>query len=206
VNEVQVNESAGRPLWYGEFEELIDAILPTFRPDWRLPDPPAYIVNRPELQPHWRCNRKRSALHVALRANLSGIRAHKDALLHLAVHDLNPSLNRFLILPIIEALGHPAVHMAIIGYLENGTFVEQLGAMKAWYTAQPGLHYRTMESFDHGDPTIESATQYADWTKLRTRYRQACQRAIEKCTDPKLRSQLSELAASFAVVVHIGEL
>lgn len=114
-----MSTSSSAPLWYPEFEELLDRLLPAFCPEWRLPGPPANVADKRDLLLKWRCNRKRSALGAALRYDPAKVRANRDVLIHLAVHDLNPSFNRFLISPIIAAIGYREIHEAIIGYLEN---------------------------------------------------------------------------------------
>lgn len=193
------------PQWYDEFESVLDGMLGVLRPDWRLPEPPAHVAQRPEAAPRWRTNVKRGALAKHLRAHPDEIRNHQAALLHIVVHDLNASFNEFLILPIIEAIGHRAVHEAIIEYMAGGSFTEQVGAVQAWYTAQPGLHYRTPRDRDRGDPTEDSALRYSEWLEVLPRYRAACERAIERCDDSQKREYLKEITARFSEAVSFGE-
>lgn len=128
--------------WYDEFEAALDGVLAVFLPERRLPEPPAHVARRPEAAPRWRTGQKRGALAKFLRAHPAEVRNHQDALMHVVVRDLDASFNEFLILPIIAAVGHRAVHEAIIEYMAGGSFTEQVGAVQAWYTAQPGLHYQ----------------------------------------------------------------
>lgn len=115
--------------------------------------------------------------------------------MHVVVHDLNASFNEFPILPIIDVVGHRAVHEAIIEYMDGGSFTEQVGAAQAWYTAQPGLRYHAPGDRDSGDSTEDSALRYSEWLEMLPRYREACQRAVERCADPQKREYLREATA-----------
>lgn len=129
---------------------------------------------------------------------------HLPALMDVVVHDLNASFNEFLILPIITAVGHRPVHQGILERLERGSFLEQLGAVAAWYTAQPSWHYRTPDDRDRGDPTPDSALRYSEWLELQSRYREACRRAVERCENPQQRDYLRKRTARFSQIVSIG--
>lgn len=58
-----------------------------------------------------------------------------DELVRAAVHELDPSFNRWLLMPALASRGTIAVHEALIGYLENGSDAEVAGAMNALYHA-----------------------------------------------------------------------
>jgi hypothetical protein len=190
--------------WGPQFEDLLDAALATFSSQWRLPDAPARIADSPDHHLGWRCNRKRMALVAELAVNSATIRVNRSLFLRLIVHDLNPSFNRFLIEPIVNALGVADVHDALIHYVENGTLVEQFGAVRAWYSAQPGLHYPTTQAHDSGDPSLGSSLAYSDWMALWPRYEEACRRAVRSCTDPAVRAQLVDEMNAFSEVRKIG--
>jgi hypothetical protein len=121
------------------------------------------------------------------------------------VHDLNPSFNEILLSPIIAVVGHHAVHEAIIERLEDGSFLEQVGAVHAWYTAQPGLHYHAPSDRGRGDPTPDSAVRYTQWLDLLPRYREACRRAVAGTGDRGQGEYLAERITSFNEVVSFGE-
>lgn len=50
------------PHWYNEFETCLDAMLGVLNVDCSLPEPPAYVLERPESAPRWRTNQKRGRL------------------------------------------------------------------------------------------------------------------------------------------------
>ncbi|MEY9854484.1 hypothetical protein ABH935_000081 [Catenulispora sp. GAS73] len=194
------------PQWYDEFEDHLDGMLAVLRPEWHLPEqPPAHAFNRPESMSRWRTNAKRSALGSHVREHPAQARAHLPGLLDAVVHDLNASFNEFLILPIIAAVGHRPVHEGIIERLARGTFIEQLGAVAAWYTAQPGLHYRSADDLRRGEPAQDSVRPYTEWLDVLPRYQEACRSAVERCDDPERRAYLSRrVAASCNGGVSIG--
>lgn len=190
--------------WGEEFERLLDEGLAVFRPEWSLPSAPARISERPDHYLGWRCNRKRQALANALGRDPEIVRANRSMLLRLIMHDLSSSFNRFLIEPVGKAIGLHDVHEAIIDFMANGSFVEKIGAIRAWYSAQPGLCYPAVQSHDKGDPSSASSAEYADWMALRPRYEDACRRAVATCADPEVRHRLAEEIDAFAEIRRIG--
>lgn len=106
--------------------------------------------------------------------------------------------------PIVAAVGYRSVHEGIIERLEHGTFIEQIGATRAWYQAQPGLHYLSSDDYYRGEPAPDSVLRYREWQELLPRYREAGRRAVARCGDPERRACLSELTANSSEIVSIG--
>ncbi|MEU5992239.1 hypothetical protein ABZ806_24985 [Spirillospora sp. NPDC047418] len=190
--------------WGVEFEALLDAALAIFCQRWNPPSAPEKIAVDPVHNLAWRCNRKRTSLVASLGERPELVRANEALLLRVAVHDLNPSFNRYLIDSIAKATGLNGVHNAIIDYLENGTIVEKFGAVRAWYSAQPGLHYPTVHAYDEGTPSVASSVAYGDWMELWPQYKEACRRAVQSCVNPEVRDRLVEDMNAFAEIREIG--
>jgi len=88
-----------------------------------------------------RCTRMRAAVGRAAAQDLDLVRANAALVLAAAVHDQCRSGNRKLVDPLVAALGYRPVQVALIGYVENGTDAEAIGATMAWYWARPQLVY-----------------------------------------------------------------
>ncbi|MFK0014236.1 hypothetical protein [Streptomyces sp. NPDC091027] len=56
-----------------------------------------------------------------------------DVLLEAAVHEPDPSFNRWFVEPALNAFGHRRVRLALLRYLRTGTDPERAGAARAWY-------------------------------------------------------------------------
>ena len=193
--------------YLAQFESLLDAHLALISPAWRLPEMPERYVGKPDFALRWRSERKRFALAKALKRAPDEVRNHRDGLFHIVVHDLNPSFNYYLIMPIVNAIGRSELYEALLGYLETGTYVERLCALKAWYSAQPGIFYRTSTDYHRGEPNPDRMAEYNAWVALRPRFLAACEVAVEACDTPEEREQLADLARSVAraEIVTIGD-
>lgn len=191
---------------YTEFESLLDAQLALLCPGWQIDDL-SHLADRPDYARHRRCTIKRGTLAKALKQAPHEVRHHRDALFHIVAHDPNASLNYYLITPIVNAIGRHELHKALIGYLETGTYVERLCALKAWYQAQPGLFYDSSDAFQRGEPVPERMAEYDAWAALRPRFLAACRIAVAACDTPEERRRLADLARSVAraEIVTIGD-
>jgi hypothetical protein len=189
------------------FESLLDVHLALISPAWRLPEIPEGYVGDPDFALRWRTERKRFALAKALKQAPDEVRNHRDGLFHVVVHDQNPSFNYYLIMPIVNAIGRHELYEALIGYLQSGTYVERLCALKAWYQAQPGLFYASSTDYHRGEPNPDRMAEYNAWVALRPRFLAACEAAVEACDTPEEREQLADLARSVAraEIVTIGD-
>lgn len=193
--------------YLAQFESLLDARLALISPAWQLPELPERYVDNPDFILRWRSERKRFALAKALREAPDEVRNHRDALFHIVVHDQNPSFNYYLITPIVKAIGRQELYEALLGYLETGTYVERLCALKAWYSAQPGMFYRTSTDYHRGEPNPDRMPEYEAWVALRPRFLAACRIAVEACDLPEERERLADEARSVASaeIVTIGD-
>lgn len=189
-----------------EFEALLDAQLALICPGWQLDDLPD-LDDRPDHARYRRCNIKRGTLAKALREAPHEVRNHRDRLFHLVVHDPHASFNHYLITPIVTAIGRHDLHEALTGYLETGTYVERLCALKAWYQAQPGLFYDSATAFERREPVPDRMAEYNAWVALRPRFLAACRMAVEACETAEERERIADLAKSVAraEIVTIGD-
>jgi hypothetical protein len=188
--------------WPRFFEPLLDALLPIFRPDLA---PAVTPPSSDRLDDRRRCSGKRSRLAEGLRdAPAELVREHAGPLLNAVLHDLNSSHNVLLIDPLVAVLGRRAVQEAIITAVETGTIIEQSAATMAWYAAQASAHFPTVDAFERGEATPESRAAIDVVADLRTRYRDACLRALASCRDPRTRERLSHSMSSGHEVVRIG--
>jgi hypothetical protein len=96
-----------------------------------------------------------------------------NVMLRAAVHEINPSLNRYFVEPCIAAFGHRAVNEALLEYVEQGNDFEKAGAINALYWG--GMHlqfddYRRGLTLEHATP--ESRTAYLElkdvWERKRS--------------------------------------
>lgn len=191
-----VKQTRRSPRWHEGFEARLDGMLEVLGMDRSLPKPPDSVLRRPEFAPWWRCDTKRGRLAKYVGAYPAEVGIHKDALMDVVVHDLDPSRNQVLIRPVIAAIGYRAVHERLIDRLEGGSYVEQVGAVKAWYWAQPTTPHTVTHAFDYEDQDPDTAAQYAGWLELVPRWREACRRALEACVDPHRRAYLNDFIAN----------
>lgn len=98
------------------------------------------------------------------------------ALLCAAVHHQDPSAVRQFVEPAVAAFGRRHVQRALIDHLRTGADAERAGAARAWYWAQPALHYGVREAMEGGPPTPESRAEYdavadlaAEWQEVALR-------------------------------------
>ena len=167
------------------FEPKLDRLLAIFCPDWVMPQ-----IMEGEHQYH-RCEVKRFKIGEAADADPAATRQYADLLIHAAMHDQCRSGIRQLIQPLVEALGHRRIQMAIIDYVRTGSYAEKVGATLAWYFARPGLRYGSMDDLRRGVPTEESKAAQGALADLRDDYREACLAAFLACGDPGVRQDLS---------------
>ena len=142
----------------------------------------------------------------ALKQAPDEVRNHRDGLFHTVVHDPNPSFNYYLITPIVAAIGRHELYEALLGYLETGTYVERLCALKAWYSAQPGIIYDDSTAFHRGEPAPACLPEDTHGPPF-PRFLAACQIAVEACDTPEERRRLADQARSVAraEIVTIGD-
>jgi hypothetical protein len=63
------------------------------------------------------------------------------AMIHAAIAEVDPSLNRYFVEPCIASYGHRVVNEALLEYVEKGSDFEKAGAVNALYWAQMPLHF-----------------------------------------------------------------
>lgn len=167
------------------FEPLLDALLPIFCPEWRLPPVMA------GEHPHHRCEVKRYRIGQAAQADPGATRRHAAQLLHAAMYDQCRSGIGQLIRPLVDALGHRELQTAIVNYVQTGADAEKIGAAMAWYWARPGLKYASWDDLRNKVPTPESQAAQAALNDLHDAYRAACLEAFLTTEDPAARQALS---------------
>ena len=62
-------------------------------------------------------------------------------MIHAAIDEINPSLNRYFVEPCLASYGHRVVNEALLEYVENGSDFEKAGAVNALYWAQMPLRF-----------------------------------------------------------------
>jgi hypothetical protein len=170
------------------FEPLLDGLAAIFCQGQDLT--PAVTENAAASR-YSRCERKRAAIGRAAAQDLELVRASAALMLDAVVHDQCRSGNRQLIDPLVAAVGYRAVQEALIGYVDNGTDAEAIGATMAWYWARPGLVYLGRAKWERRQPTADSKAAWDGLADLRSRYRHACLRAFLAREDPQARFALS---------------
>lgn len=169
-------------------EPLLDGLAALFNPGQDLTAP---VPGNAAASRYSRCERKRAAIGRAAARDLDLVRANAALVLSAAVHDQCRSGNRQLIDPLVAALGYRPVQEALIGYVENGTDAEAIGATMAWYWARPPLVYLGTANWERRQPTADSKAAWDALADLRTRYRHACLRAFLARDDLHVRFALS---------------
>ncbi len=86
----------------------------------------------------------RGALREAFRRGETFPEGSFDALLRAAVHDPDPSFDRWFVEAALNSFGRLAVCSALLDYLRTGSDPERAGAARAWYWA--GLPLQRPES------------------------------------------------------------
>jgi hypothetical protein len=76
------------------------------------------------------------------------------AMIHAAIYEVNPSLNRYFVEPCLASYGHRVVNEALLEYVEDGSNFEKAGAVNALYWAQMPLRFFGVTR----DFTLENAT------------------------------------------------
>jgi len=102
--------------YLAQFESLLDAHLALVSPDRRLPEIPERYAGKPGFALRWCSETKRFALAKALKRAPDEVRNHRDGLFRTVVHDLDPSFNYYLIMPIVNAIGRSELYEALLGY------------------------------------------------------------------------------------------
>ncbi|GJF32762.1 hypothetical protein KNE206_54620 [Kitasatospora sp. NE20-6] len=89
-------------------------------------------------------HRVRAALREACEQDATAFpEASFEVLIRAAVHDPNPSFNRWFVEAALNAFGRRRVRFRLIDHLRTGTDTERAGAARAWYwTALPLDHPR----------------------------------------------------------------
>lgn len=77
--------------------------------------------------------RKRHFIRIALRKSTQMPKVLFIPMLHAAVYERDPSMNRLFIEPCLCSAGRRRVNEELLRYLENGTNVEKAGAASAFY-------------------------------------------------------------------------
>jgi hypothetical protein len=170
------------------FEPLLDGLAAIF---CQGQDLTPTVMENATASRYSRCERKRAAIGRAAAQDLELVRANAALVLDAVVHDQCRSGNRQLIDPLVAALGYRPVQEALIGYVDNGTDAEAIGATMAWYWARPGLVYLGTANWERRQPTADSKAAWDAVADLRSRYRHACLRAFLARHDPQVRDALS---------------
>jgi hypothetical protein len=63
------------------------------------------------------------------------------SILRAAIYEVNPSLDKYLVLPCVESHGHRCVNELLLDIVESGTDFEKAGAVNALYWAQMSVTY-----------------------------------------------------------------
>lgn len=115
-----------------------------------------------------------------------------DAMIHAAVYEINPSMNRRFVEPCIRSQGHRRVNEALLEYLEHGNNFEIAGAVNALYWAQASVQYTTGRIIDERThkPTAEAQATYEAWADLHLRKRRAYLRIFVTNEDTEVRQSL----------------
>ncbi|WP_286158165.1 hypothetical protein [Streptomyces sp. CB03911] len=95
-----------------------------------------------------------------------------EVLLRAAVHDTDPSFNRWFVEAALNGFGRGRVRSRLIGYLRTGTDVERAGAARAWYwTALPLDHPHLRTPRPDGDRTEpdDGAVGVREWNEAALR-------------------------------------
>ncbi|GAA2749946.1 hypothetical protein [Kitasatospora cinereorecta] len=95
-----------------------------------------------------------------------------EVLLRAAVHDPNPSFNRWFVEAALNAFGRGRVRSRLTDYLRTGTDPERAGAARAWYwTALPldHPHLRPTDPAGNGPEANNASVGVRDWNQAALR-------------------------------------
>jgi hypothetical protein len=140
---------------------------------------------------YWRLNAKRTQMARVMREQPDVALAVADQVLDAIVHDGDVSFNRQLIEPMLEVIGRRAVQRHLITAIENGSPLQQVCAVRAWYWSQPVLVYESSEALRTRRPTEASQAEDHEVADLREPYRAACLTAFVACEDVATREWLA---------------
>ncbi|MFD7878874.1 hypothetical protein ACFV5G_33075 [Streptomyces sp. NPDC059766] len=96
-----------------------------------------------------------------------------DVLLRAAVHEPDPSFNRWFVEPTLNAFGPRRVRIALLEYLRTGTDLERAGAARAWYWSALPLRMPVVRA-ENGRATGQAETDggsavVAEWNEAALR-------------------------------------
>ncbi|MEU8971449.1 hypothetical protein AB0D11_19640 [Streptomyces monashensis] len=96
-----------------------------------------------------------------------------DVLLRAAVHEPDPSFNRWFVEPALNAFGHMRVQIVLLGYLRKGTDPERAGAARAWYWSALPLRMPGVQAENRGaasrPETDDGSAVVAEWNEAALR-------------------------------------
>ncbi|WP_234478704.1 hypothetical protein [Streptomyces sp. MBT65] len=115
----------------------------------------------------------RAAIRGACRRGIVLSEESFEVLLRAAVHEPDPSFNRWFVEPALNAFGHRRVRIALLGYLRTGTDLERAGAARAWYWSALPLRMPVVRA-ENGRATGQAETDdgstvVAEWNEAALR-------------------------------------
>lgn len=115
----------------------------------------------------------RAAIRDACRRGIVLSEESFDVLLRAAVHEPDPSFNRWFVEPALNAFGYRRVQIALLGYLRTGTDLERAGAVRAWYWSALPLRMPAVRA-ENGRATGQAETDdgsavVAEWNEAALR-------------------------------------
>lgn len=106
-------------------------------------------------------------------------------LIRTAIHDPNPSFNRYFIEPAIGDFGRRRVQSALIDAMRDGTDHDRPGTANAWYWT-----HLPMRDIEGGIPKQRRLAGFDDVTDLDVQWDEACLRAFVQSDDIDVRRSI----------------